>query len=118
MSNYEVSRLSLIVFDYDKADINAANKKMMERVISESARDGSTASVIGSTDRLGEADHNMQLSRQRAEAVSSLAQTIAPSLNVQEVKGIGSSVLPYDNSLPEGRFYCRTVSLTITTPLR
>jgi outer membrane protein OmpA-like peptidoglycan-associated protein len=118
ISNYEVSRLSLIVFDYDRADISDANRTMMERVIASAVRDGSTATVVGSTDRLGEQAHNQELSTKRARSVDALARAIAPSLKVTEVKGIGASNLPYDNSLPEGRFYCRTVSLTITTPLR
>jgi outer membrane protein OmpA-like peptidoglycan-associated protein len=87
-------------------------------VIASAVRDGSTATVVGSTDRLGEQAHNQELSTKRARSVDALARAIAPSLKVTEVKGIGASNLPYDNSLPEGRFYCRTVSLTITTPLR
>lgn len=118
VSNYEVSRLSLIVFDYDRSDISASNREMMQSVISASVRTGSTASIVGSTDRLGEMDHNMQLSTARAKAIESFTRTIAPSLNIGEVRGIGPSALPYDNDLPEGRFYCRTVTLTITTPLR
>lgn len=118
VSNYEVSRLSLIVFDYDRSDISPSNREMMKSVISASVRNGSTASIVGSTDRLGEMDHNMQLSTARAKAIESFTRTIAPSLNIREVRGIGPSALPYDNDLPEGRFYCRTVTLTITTPLR
>jgi outer membrane protein OmpA-like peptidoglycan-associated protein len=116
--NFEVSRLSLIVFDYDRSDISRVNADMMQRVVKASVREGSTATIVGSTDRLGEMDHNLQLSEQRAKAVERTAHAIAPSLSIGKVEGIGPSVLPYDNSLPEGRFYCRTVSLTITTPLR
>lgn len=118
ISNFEVSRLSLIVFDYDRSEISQLNREMMQRVISSSVRAGSTATIIGSTDRLGEMDHNLELSTARARTVDQFARRIAPALNVTEVKGVGPSILPYDNSLPEGRFYCRTVSLTITTPLR
>jgi outer membrane protein OmpA-like peptidoglycan-associated protein len=118
VSNFEVSRLSLIVFDYDKSDISESNGEMMKSVITASARNGSAATIIGSTDRLGEMDHNMQLSAERAQAIERFTRTIAPSLNIKEIRGIGPSTLPYDNDLPEGRFYCRTVTLTITTPLR
>ncbi|MBI2793284.1 MAG: OmpA family protein [Ignavibacteria bacterium] len=118
VSNYEVSRLSLIVFDYDRSDISESNREMMKSVISAAVRRGSAATIIGSTDRLGEMDHNMQLSADRAQAIERFTRTIAPSLNIGEVRGVGPSTLPYDNNLPEGRFYCRTVTLTITTPLR
>jgi len=106
------------VFDYDRAEISQANREMMQRVISSSVREGSTATIIGSTDRLGEMKHNLDLSTERARTVDAFARQIAPVLRVTDVKGVGPSVLPYDNDLPEGRFYCRTVSLTITTPLR
>ncbi|MFN4985854.1 MAG: OmpA family protein [Ignavibacteria bacterium] len=118
VSNYEVSRLSLIVFDYDRSDISEQNREMMERVVKSATGQGSTARIVGTTDKLGERDHNMQLSQDRAKSVESFVRSIAPSLDIQEVRGIGPDQLPYDNSIPEGRFYCRTVSLQITTPLR
>lgn len=118
VSNYEVSRLSLIVFDFDQYDISDLNKSMMKSMIEYSAKEGSRATIRGSTDKLGELSHNMTLSSSRANAVDRYLRTVAPAVIVDDVRGIGPSELPYDNSLPEGRFYCRTVSLTITTPLR
>lgn len=118
VSNYEVSRLSLIVFDFDKSDISEQNREMMERVVKSATGQGSTAKIVGTTDKLGERDHNMELSQDRAKSVESFVRSIAPSLDIQEVRGIGPDQLPYDNMIPEGRFYCRTVSLQITTPLR
>jgi outer membrane protein OmpA-like peptidoglycan-associated protein len=118
VSNFEVSRLSLIVFDYDRADISAQNQEMMRRVVSASTGSGSRASIVGSTDRLGEFDHNMQLSIDRAKSVENFVRSIAPSLNIEDVQGVGPNPSLFDNSLPEGRFYCRTVTLQITTPLR
>lgn len=118
VSNYEVSRLSLIVFDYDRADISAQNQEMMRRVVTSATANGSTATIIGSTDRLGEFDHNMELSVSRAKSVENFVRSIAPGLQINEVKGVGPNPSLFDNSLPEGRFYCRTVTLQITTPLR
>lgn len=117
-STFEVSRLSLIVFEYDDASISGPNAAMMTEVISTAIGPGSRARIIGSTDRLGELDHNVELSNQRARSVQALASRIAPTLVIDDVRGVGPGSLPYDNALPEGRFYCRTVSLTITTPLR
>lgn len=117
-NTFEVSRLSLIVFDFDQSDISTVNRDMMRQLITTTTRQGSRAVIRGSTDRLGEAIHNQSLSADRANAVDRYLRTIAPNVVVDEVRGIGASELPYDNSLPEGRFYCRTVSLTITTPLR
>ncbi len=118
IANFEVSRLSLIVFDYNRSDISEQNKDMMRRVVSASAGQGSTATIIGSTDRLGEVGYNLELSGARARSVQAYVRSIAPTLDITQVKGVGASTLPYSNDVPEGRFYCRTVSLTITTPLR
>jgi outer membrane protein OmpA-like peptidoglycan-associated protein len=118
VSNYEVSRLSLIVFDYDRADISAQNQEMMRRVVTSATAKGSMATIIGSTDRLGELDHNMELSISRAKSVENFVRSIAPELQIKEVRGVGPNPSLFDNSLPEGRFYCRTVTLQITTPLR
>lgn len=118
VSNFEVSRLSLIVFDFDQSEITEANQAMMKRVIAASASSNSTATIKGSTDRLGEFAHNMELSTARAHSVEQYIRMAAPAVRIESVLGVGPSELPYDNALPEGRFYCRTVSLTITTPLR
>jgi arginase family enzyme len=39
------------------------------------------------------------------------------SVSYSIVKGLGESVLLYDNSQPEGRFYCRTVEIVVETPI-
>ncbi|MBU3679569.1 MAG: hypothetical protein FGM32_08180 [Candidatus Kapabacteria bacterium] len=118
VSNFEVSRLSLIVFDYDRADISPQNQEMMRRVVTAATGNGSTATIVGSTDRLGELEHNIELSVQRAKSVENFVRSIAPTLRINDVKGVGPNATLFDNSLPEGRFYCRTVTLQITTPLR
>ncbi len=114
---FEVSRLSLIVFDFDRFDIAQHNKEMMDRFVREAIRPASVASIAGSTDRLGEWNYNMELSESRAFAVRDYLREISPNVTISTVKGIGASALPYDNSLPEGRYYCRTVALEVLTPI-
>lgn len=116
-NEFEVSRLSLIVFDFDRSDITPHNREMMRRFISEALRPSSEISITGSTDRLGEAQYNMELSQARAEAVQQYLRTLQPQARIRSARGVGSSTLPYDNDLPEGRYYCRTVSLEVRTPL-
>ena len=69
---FELSRLSLVVFDFDKADINATNKKMVSEFVAKTIHDGSTVSITGTTDAMGELDHNKELSTSRAFAVHKL----------------------------------------------
>lgn len=117
MSPFEVSRLSLIVFDFDKANINPQNKRMISSFVARSMQPSSTAAITGSTDRLGELEHNQQLSGARAVAVRDLIVNERPEATITDVKGVGPSRLLYDNDIPEGRYYCRTVTVEVRTPI-
>jgi outer membrane protein OmpA-like peptidoglycan-associated protein/opacity protein-like surface antigen len=117
-NQFEVSRLSLIVFDFDRADINSTNRSMMERFVKEAVTPKSKVTITGSTDRLGEMQYNKVLSQQRADAGKNLLLELNPSANIETSLGIGASMLKYDNDLPEGRYYCRTVSIMVQTPLK
>ncbi|MFW5702255.1 MAG: OmpA family protein, partial [Bacteroidota bacterium] len=66
--------------------------------------------IYGYTDRIGEEDVNKRISERRAQAV-------ARRLRIPDAKveGLGESDLLFDNELPEGRFYCRTVRIIIET---
>lgn len=116
-NTYELSRLSLIVFDFDKSEITETNKSMMKNFIQTAVQKGSEADITGSTDKLGEAKYNSELSQQRANVISEYIRKSSPTLKINSIKGLGSSILPYDNALPEGRYYCRTVSILITSPV-
>ena len=118
LNNFELGRLNLIVFDFDKSEISDLNKNIIKNFVSNSIFDNSEIRIIGSTDRLGENDYNMRLSQERADETYKYLKTIKPNANYKEVKGIGNSILPYDNNLPEGRFYCRTVLIEVTTPIK
>jgi len=67
---------------------------------------------------LGEKLYNQKLSEDRANEVYKYLKKIKPSTNYTEIKGIGFSKLPYDNQLSEGRFYCRTVLIEVTSPIK
>ncbi|HVZ40513.1 MAG TPA: OmpA family protein [Candidatus Kapabacteria bacterium] len=117
LNPFEVSRLSLIVFDFDKSAISESNQQMISAFVSKSMLPSSTASIVGSTDRLGELDHNQELSVSRAQAVRDLVVKEQPKANITNVEGVGPSRLLYDNATPEGRYYCRTVQVEVKTPI-
>jgi hypothetical protein len=54
----------------------------------------------------------MKLSGKRAEETGQ-----ALAIKNVEIKAMGNTKLLYDNILPEGRFYCRTVEIVIETPI-
>jgi outer membrane protein OmpA-like peptidoglycan-associated protein len=115
---FEVGRLNLIVFDFDRYDISSLNKKLIVDFVRTSIKNNSIVKIRGGTDRLGERDYNKKLSRERANAVKNYLLSINPDINIVSVEGTGDEYLEYDNNLPEGRFYCRTVMIEIKTPIK
>ncbi|MCX6145799.1 MAG: OmpA family protein [Candidatus Kapabacteria bacterium] len=116
-NQFEVGRLNLIVFDFDKSDITHQNQEMLKDFINFSILPTSTTKITGSTDRLGEENHNMQLSLNRANSVKDFILNLKTNFKIDKVEGIGSSQSYFSNLIPEGRFYCRTVLIEVQTPL-
>mgnify|MGYP002079062403 CR=1 FL=1 len=115
--NYELGRLNLIVFDFDRSDLSKFNQDLISKFVKSSIKKESEIHIIGSTDRLGDDNYNMRLSTARAENVRAFIMSKFNLANITQVKGIGSNFLKYNNELPEGRFYCRTVLIEVKTPL-
>jgi outer membrane protein OmpA-like peptidoglycan-associated protein len=116
-NSFELQRLNLIVFDFDKYELNEMNKNMISNFVTHSIQDNSAVRIIGSTDRLGEKEYNMQLSKERANTAFRYLKDLKPKANFVEVKGIGDSSLLHNNNIPEGRFYCRTLLIEVKTPI-
>lgn len=116
-SKFERSRLSLVVFDFDRADLSPTNRELVRRFVLDAVKPTSRIRITGTTDRLGEAAYNLQLSQARAEEAHRFIQQLVPTARIEEVRGIGASRLLFDNNIPEGRYYCRTVTILVETPL-
>jgi outer membrane protein OmpA-like peptidoglycan-associated protein len=112
VADREIDRFSLILFDFGRSDLGEANRGIAE-LIRKRITKGSTVEITGHTDRVGDAEVNRSLSRDRA-------MTVARALGVgyENARGVGESTGLYDNDLPEGRFYCRIVNVTVETPVR
>lgn len=117
-SSFEVGRLNLIVFDFDKSEISNTNKSMIKQFISNSISLSSNTTITGSTDLLGEKDYNKTLSLSRANEVANYINTINPNFKIKDIIGLGSDQILFDNNTPEGRFYCRTVLVEVKTPIK
>ena len=63
--------------------------------------------------RTGDANYNKKLSLDRADATKK-----ALGINNAITNGIGNEELLYNNDLPEGRFYCRTVNIIVKTLIK
>ncbi len=102
---------NLILFDFDKHTLDPVNKRITDIIKSE-ITESAVVTVIGYTDIIGNDDYNLRLSRRRAEST-------ANALNAKNIQffGKGESELLFDNSTPEGRFYCRTVVVEVRIPI-
>ena len=110
-SDTEFEYYSLILFDYGKSRLGPEHKKLVD-FVKDRVETKSKVKVFGYSDSVGDENINKRIARLRAESV-------AKRLNIPGIsyEGIGESKLLYDNSLPEGRFYCRTVQIEIETPV-
>jgi outer membrane protein OmpA-like peptidoglycan-associated protein len=108
----EIARFSLILFDFDKSDISVANRAVAG-LIKSRILETSTVTITGYADRTGDAEYNRKLSMERAGNTAKL-------LNTPDAKilGLGQEKVLYNNDVPEGRFYSRTVDVVVETPVQ
>ncbi len=102
-----VNVYNLILFDFDQPQLNSNNKKIADFINTETPPDAIVL-VTGYTDRIGEDAYNLNLATQRAKFAAA-----AIKAKEKKYRGAGESELLYDNDLPEGRFYCRTVQIVV-----
>lgn len=103
---------NLITFEFDKSNLSNSNARIAQSIKSH-IKPNSQVEIIGYTDRLGEDQHNLDLSRDRA-----LNTAKALGVPPENARGAGENTEIFDNDLPEGRFYTRTVDITVKTPVQ
>ncbi len=108
VNNAEIERYSLLLFDFKSAELSSAYVEVLHSIKAH-LKPGSTVTVEGYCDRIGNPQSNRILSEERAKATAK--ELGAPNSDVR-----GSNELLYDNNLPEGRVYSRTVEVTVRTP--
>lgn len=114
---FEIGRLNLIVFDFDKSIMSNLNKEMLETFSKSSIKPNSEISIVGTTDILGDRDYNKTLSQKRAENSKSIISSALPKANFVKVLGTGAEIFKHSNYTPEGRFYNRTVLIEVKTKI-
>jgi outer membrane protein OmpA-like peptidoglycan-associated protein len=101
-----------VAFEVNSAELTAESYPILERTAAQLAEwaDG-RIEVAGHTDSSGNADHNQELSRQRAETVRDYLRSRGINDDILVVRGFGGSRPIADNSTPEGRAQNRRVTL-------
>jgi len=103
-----------ILFDVDKTDLKSAAKTNLNNLSASLQNNPQTnITIIGHTDTTGSADHNMDLSIRRAEAVRSYI--VADNVNSSRLStvGKGSTEPIADNKTADGRAQNRRVEIVI-----
>lgn len=108
----EFEYYSLILFSYGKSSLEKEHREVVD-FVKNRIKDNAKVYIHGYSDSMGDEAINKTISERRAKSVANRLR-----LRDAEVRGIGEEDLLYDNSLPEGRFYCRTVQITVETPVK
>jgi outer membrane protein OmpA-like peptidoglycan-associated protein len=105
-----IEKISLVLFEFNKFELGRRNDLIMNEFVYPRLYDSVYVIVNGYTDIIGQDEANLKLSVNRARAVSEVVSgKVAPDHLFYE--GFGKTKPLYDNALPEGRFYNRTVQL-------
>jgi outer membrane protein OmpA-like peptidoglycan-associated protein len=115
-----LDRYSLILFDFDSYKLSEANSAIADFIDKNIAKDENnnilgTVEIKGYTDNIGSESYNLQLSQKRAEALAKLLKLEGTKIKVE---GLGETSPLYSQDSPEGRFYCRTVTVIVKNPLK
>ena len=108
-----------ILFEFDQSKTVATYKRFLTQTVAPMIADGSSIIIHGHTDIIGEESHNLALSRARANETMAVIDKALQKLGKRNISydtyGFGEDIrrAPFDNNLPEERFYNRTVIIDI-----
>jgi len=110
-----------VIYEFDQSIAISSYEKYLLDVVTPAISSGATVKIQGYSDTIGDSDYNQKLSMARAENVRSIIQsglTKAGRTDVKfDIKGYGEMISQsqFKNTLPEQRYYNRTVLIDITT---
>lgn len=111
-----VDTYTLLLYGFDSSDVSDYTRGALD-IIHRSMDSTSRLSITGYTDRIGLPYYNKALSKRRAEMAAQLLGVGSGSPQLQSLNGAGERNDLYDNDLPEGRYYSRTATVVVETPI-
>jgi outer membrane protein OmpA-like peptidoglycan-associated protein len=96
-------------FDYNSSVLSDDNKDLLRQLL-RALPQGSTISLLGSADALGDETSNLELSSKRAAVTESFVRSVAGEKFVLETAVSQTKV---DETLPEGRFLNRSIRIRV-----
>ncbi|MDH7514860.1 MAG: OmpA family protein [Bacteroidota bacterium] len=114
-------KISLILFPFDVFTPGPLNETIMDEFVTPRLKSGCTVRIVGHTDAIGTSEYNLILSRNRAEQVRAYLQKRSAGIVASSditADGVGEDTPIFPNTLPENRFYNRTVEIIIEAAAR
>ena len=108
-----------IIFNFDKSTTVAQYKRFLTNTVAPLITNGSNVIIHGHTDIIGEIVYNQTLSQGRAKDTQQILERALAAEGIRDVKfdtlgfGADKGHAPFENNLPEERFYNRTVIIDI-----
>lgn len=108
-----ICAIDLINFEFGKSSLDRSSKEYLDKIASLMKRSNVKIEIKGHTDNVGSEEYNMELSRQRAEAVYNylIKNGISPSKLSFSYYGMSQPITT--NDTPEGRKENRRVEFEI-----
>lgn len=108
-----------ILFDFDRFQSTDSYEKFLTEIVTPLIAENGTVIIHGHTDVIGEENHNLILSRNRAKEAQQIIERALSNSGKKGVKfetygfGKDAAMAPFENNLTEERFYNRTVIIDI-----
>lgn len=111
-----------ILFDFDQSSAVANYEQFLTKVVAPNIPNNGTVIIHGHTDIVGSQEYNLQLSERRAMDIREILGKAVLDAGKTGVRfetlafGMDADTAPFENKLPEERFYNRTVIIDIVKP--
>lgn len=111
-----------ILFDFDQSNAVENYEQFLTKEVAPNIPSNGTVIIHGHTDIIGSQEYNMQLSERRASDIRQILGKAAMDAGKTGVRfetlafGMDTDTAPFENKLPEERFYNRTVIIDIIKP--
>ena len=105
LDNFE----AVLMFNFNSSDLSDANKALLKQ-LADKLPDGSTISIIGSTDIIGTAEYNAELAKQRASNTEKFIKAISGNKLKIETN---TNINKFDDTTQQGRFLNRSIKIRV-----
>jgi outer membrane protein OmpA-like peptidoglycan-associated protein len=111
-----------VLFEFDQSKSIVTYKEFLTKIVGPYLTDKSHVTIHGHTDIIGDEAYNLKLSKERALSAQKILETYLKKYPKRQVTfeslgyGEEEAFAPFENTLPEERFYNRCVIIDVVSP--